>query len=218
MKRIFPAALMMISAFPGFAAEVMPDQLVRETAEKVSSLIKMEGDDPRKLYLLVDFCEDVLPHIDFRAMSRAALGPHWSNADGNQRARFSREFRNHLVRTYSTALRKSSGNNQIIYLPFAGKPEDKTAIVKTEVKQAGGGPNIPIYYNFYKTDSVWKVYDISIEGVSLVSAYRATYADKLQREGLDVLIADIAKRNREPVPDKEPGRETVKSRGKGMNP
>ena len=206
MKRAIFTALLLAAVPPAFAAEIMPDQLVRETAEKMGVLFKTDagGDarDPQKLYTMIDFCEDVLPHIDFRAMAKATLGPHWRKADGNQRARFSREFRNHLVRTYSAALLKST-DQKIVYLPFSGKPGDKTAVVKTEVRQGGGAPSIPINYNFYKTDSVWKVYDISIDNVSLVTTYRTTYADMLQKQGVNALIANIAKSNKEPLPEKD---------------
>lgn len=197
MKAVLLALLFSVATSVA-AASATPEQLVRETAQKVRELTQLDREDPRRMYVLIDFCEDVLPHIDFRAMAKAALGPHWRQADGNQRARFSREFRNHLVRTYSTALRKSTGKQEIIFLPYTGQPGDKTAVVRTEIKRAEGGPNIPVNYNFYKSDSVWKMYDISIEGVSLVTTYRATYADKLKHEGLDALIAELARSNQAP--------------------
>jgi phospholipid transport system substrate-binding protein len=87
--------------------------------------------------------------------------------------------------------------------------------VKTEVKQTAGGANIPIHYSFYKTDSIWKMYDIAIGGVSLTTTYRATYAEMLQQEGIDALIANIAKSNKEPPQDKDRG--STKSPKKGSD-
>jgi len=201
---IFVFALVLLTP-ASLQAEVMPDQLVRTTTEKINLLLKVDRDvnpeDPRRLYAMIDFCEEVLPHIDFRGMAKSVLGPSWRKASADQRVRFTREFRNLLVRVYGTALRKHR-DQQIVYLPFFGKPEDKTAVVKTEVKQASGGPNVQINYSFYRVDSVWKVYDITIDGVSLVTTYRATYADLIQKEGIDALIAGIAKSNNEPVSGK----------------
>ncbi len=201
MKRIVAVFTILLLAAPCLQAETMPDQLVRTTVGKIAPLFKAQRDvdasDPRRLYAMMDFCEEVLPHIDFRAMSRYALGRYWREATGNQRARFTREFRNLLVRTYGAALQKYS-DRQVIYLPFLGKPGDKTAVVKTEVKQAGGGPNIQINYSFYKVHSIWKMYDISIDGVSLVATYHSTYAELVQKQGIDALIASIARSNNEP--------------------
>jgi phospholipid transport system substrate-binding protein len=206
MKKIifvFTLAMLMPS---GLQAEVMPDQLVRTTIEKINLLLKVDRDvdpeDPRRLYAMIDFCEEVLPHIDFHGMAKSVLGPSWRRASAGQRARFTREFRNLLVRTYGTALRKHH-DQQIIYLPFFGKPGDKTAVVKTEIKQASGGPNVQINYSFYRAHSVWKVYDITIDGVSLITTYRSTSADLIRKEGIDSLIAGMAKSNRQPPGDRD---------------
>lgn len=201
MKRIIAIFTTLLLAPPCLQAETMPDQLVRTTVGKIAPLLKAQRDvdaaDPRRLYAMMDFCEEVLPHIDFRAISRYALGRYWREATEDQRARFTHEFRNLLVRTYGTALQKYS-DRQVLYLPFLGKPGDKTAVVKTEVRPAGGGPNIQINYSFYKVHSVWKMYDISIDGVSLVTTYHSTYAELVQKQGIDALIAGIARSNNEP--------------------
>jgi phospholipid transport system substrate-binding protein len=196
---------------------MMPDQLVRATVGKITLLLKADRDvnaeDPRRLYAMMDFCEEVLPHIDFRAMSKFALGRYWREATQDQRVRFMHEFRNLLVRTYGTALRKYS-ERQVIYLPFSGAPGDKTAVVKTVVKPAGGGPDIPINYSFYKAHSVWKLYDIAIDGVSLVNTYHDTYADIIKKKGIDTLITSIAASNKEP-PSGKGGAEPAESSKKG---
>jgi phospholipid transport system substrate-binding protein len=201
MKKILVVFTIMLLAPRCLAAEITPDQWVRATVGKFTLLLKADRDvdaeDPRRLYAMMDFCEQVLPHIDFRAMSRFALGRYWREATQDQRARFTHEFRNLLVRTYGTALRKYS-ERQVIYLPFSGAPGDKTAVVKTVVKPAGGGPDIPINYSFYKVHSVWKLYDIAIDGVSLVSTYHDTYADLIKKKGIDALITGITASNKDP--------------------
>ncbi len=179
-------------------ADAAPDQLVRERTGKIIELLKKNKDayakDHKKLYAMVQ--EQVLPYFDFRAMSRLVLGKHWREASEDQRTRFAGEFRDLLVRTYATALLKYT-NEEVVYLPFRSSPEDKTVTVKTEVKQGGGGPVIPIHYSFYLTDASWKVFDVIIDGVSLVTTYRSTYAEKIRTEGLNALIATMAKSDKD---------------------
>ena len=183
-----------------------PNQLVRERTDKIIELLKKNKDtyakDHKKLYAMVQ--EQVLPYFDFRAMSRLVLGKHWREASEDQRNRFANEFRDLLVRTYATALLKYT-NEEVLYLPFRSSPEDKTVTVKTEVKQGGGGPTIPIHYSFYLTDASWKVFDVTIDGISLVTTYRSTYAEKIRNEGTDALIASMAKSDKDDVINKARG-------------
>ncbi len=190
------------------AALTPPDQIVRENTDKILSLIKANRavyeKDYGKMYAMVE--QYVLPHFDFRAMSRLVLARAWRDASDEQKERFTKEFRDLLVRTYATVLLKYN-DEQVIYLPFKPVAEDKTQVVKVEVKPSGGGPNIPIHYSFYqpKPGEAWKVFDVTVDGVSLVTNYRATYAERVRNEGLDALIARIARDNKEgkvstPVP------------------
>jgi phospholipid transport system substrate-binding protein len=197
-RLVFLFALVLGIAVPAAGADTPPDQLVRERTGKIIELLKANKDayarDHQKLYAMVN--EQVLPYFDFRAMSRLVLGRHWREASDDQRERFTTEFRSLLVRTYATALLKYT-NEQVLYLAFRSSPGEKTATVKTEVKQAGGGPNIPIYYSFYLTDASWKVFDVTIDGVSLVTTYRGTYAEKIKNEGMDGLIANMKRTEKE---------------------
>lgn len=200
MKRIFFAATVLMVATFLIAGELAPDQLARQTTDKIVELLKANkavyNKDHKKLYAMVD--EHVLTHFDFRAMSRTVLGRYWREANEDQRSRFSREFRDLLVRTYATALLKYN-DEQIAYLPFRMSPEDRTATVKSEVRRKDGGPPIAIQYNFYRTNDAWKVYDVAIEGASLVSTYQSTFAARVQKEGLDALIASLAQDNKTPA-------------------
>lgn len=179
------------------AQESTPDQLVRTQTDRILELIRANRDeykrDTGKLYAMVD--QEVLPYFDFRAMSRSVLGRNWNTATEEQRERFVKEFRDLLVRTYATALLKYN-DETIRHLPFHMNPGDRTAVVRTEVVQSGGGPNIPIHYSFFHAKDGWKVYDVAIENSSLVITYRGTYADRIRKEGLDGLIASLAEANR----------------------
>ncbi|MHB8454315.1 MAG: MlaC/ttg2D family ABC transporter substrate-binding protein [Acidiferrobacterales bacterium] len=195
MKKI--AALLMIVLVAGISpvrADVMPQQLVQQTTDDILATIKANraayAKDHSKLYKLAE--EKVLPYFDFVRMSQWVLGRNWRTATPEQRARFVPLFRDLLVRTYSTALLNYT-DQQIVFLPVTMRPGDADIQVKTEVKQSGGAPNIPIYYSFYKTrDGSWKVYDVSIDGISLVTNYRSVYASKIREEGMDALLASLA--------------------------
>ena len=197
MRKFASSLLLMFFALSVLAAELMPDQLAREVTDKIVILLKANKDvynkDHKKLYAMVD--EHVLPNFDFRAMSRSVLGRYWREANEDQRARFTGEFRDLLVRTYATALLKYN-DEKIVYLPFKLSPGDRTATVKSEVRRTDGGPPIAINYSFYHTDAGWKVYDVTIEGASLVTTYQSTYSERVQREGLDALIASLAQDNK----------------------
>jgi len=197
MKTIASSLLLMVFVLSVFAAEVTPDQLSREVTDKIVVLLKANKNvytkDHKKLYAMVD--EHVLPNFDFRAMSRTVLGRYWRTASEEQRTRFTAEFRDLLVRTYATALLKYN-DEKIVYLAFRLNPDDRTTTVKSEVRRTDGGPPIAINYSFYRTNAGWKVYDVTIEGASLVTTYQSTYAERVQREGLDALIASLARDNK----------------------
>ena len=197
MKTIVFTVLFLVLALPAFADDTPPDQIARAATDKIIALLKENKNayakDHKKLYAMVD--EHVLPHFDFRAMSRTVLGRYWRQATEEQRQRFVNEFRDLLVRTYATALLKYN-NEQIVYLPFRASADDRIATVKSEVRRTDGGPPIAINYSFYHTNAGWKVYDVAIEGASLVTTYQSTYAEQIRRDGLDALIASLAKDNR----------------------
>jgi phospholipid transport system substrate-binding protein len=197
MKKFASSVLSIFFALSVLAAEVAPDLLSREVTDKIVVLLKANKDlyakDHKKLYAMVD--EHVLPNFDFRAMSRTVLGRYWRSASDEQRARFTAEFRDLLVRTYATALLKYN-DEKIVYLAFRMNPDDRTTMVKSEVRRTDGGPPIAINYSFYRMDAGWKVYDVTIEGASLVTTYQSTYAERVQREGLDTLIASLARDNK----------------------
>ena len=175
-----------------------PDALVRKSIDEVLALIKadkdLQGGNPQKLYALVE--EKVLPHFDFTRMTRLAVGRNWAQASDAQKEALTREFRTLLVRTYSTSL--SQYRNQTIDVkPAKIAAGDKETVVKTVVNQPGG-QSIPIDYGMERTDKGWKVYDVVVDGVSLVTTYRGSFNDQIQKSGIDGLVKTLADRNRSP--------------------
>jgi phospholipid transport system substrate-binding protein len=198
MRRTLIVFAIFLMSLGAAAADVTPpEKLVRQVTDHVIEMIKAHRDeyarDHEKLFAAVD--KEVLPYFDFKVMSRSVLAVTWRRASDEQRERFVKEFRELLVRTYATALLKYN-DEKVRYLPVFSKPDDKQVLVRTEIIPSGGGPNIPLHYSFYHSKDGWKVYDVSIEGVSLVTNYRSTYAEKVRNDGLDGLIASLSADNR----------------------
>jgi phospholipid transport system substrate-binding protein len=126
-------------------------------------------------------------------MSRLVLGKYWRKATPEQREAFVREFRELLIRTYATALLNYSGQD-IVYLPVRVGKDVRKVTVNTQVR-ATGAPAIPVDYRLWLSDNGWKVYDVSIDNISLVSNYRSSFASQIRRYKLDGLIAKLQKLN-----------------------
>jgi phospholipid transport system substrate-binding protein len=190
------ASLILMLALPVMAASG-PEQLVRQTSESVIAEIRANRDtyqsDPKKVYKLVD--ELVLPHFDFAAMTDLALGKYKDEVSATQRPAIVTEFRQLLVRTYSSALFEYT-DQEMIYLPMEGSEADGMVIVRTEIEQAGGFP-IPINYELRLGDEGWKVFDVSVDEVSLVTNYRSSFARAIKKDGIDGLIRTLRERNQE---------------------
>ena len=181
-----------------FAAGMQPDQLIKGTSEKVLSALeqnkKKYENQPEAIHKLVN--DIILPHLDFRAMSMLALGKNWRSASQDQQTRFVDAFKIMLIRTYSKSLTEYAGQ-EIKFLPYeppaAGK---RTVKVKTLIRQSSG-PEIPIDYSLRIKDGIWKVYDIRIDGISLVTNYRNSFAADITRVGIDGLIDKLLAKSAE---------------------
>jgi phospholipid transport system substrate-binding protein len=183
--------------FSGLAmAGLAPDQLVKKTADDVIEVIKSDKDiqagNQQKIFALAE--EKILPNFDFEKVSRMVLGKNWTKATPEQKTAFQAEFKTLLLRTYATALSKYK-NQTIEYKPFRMEGEADAATVKTAIQQSGGDP-ISVDYTLSKKADDWKVYDIVIEGVSLVTNYRSQFAQEIRQNGLDSLNKKLADKNK----------------------
>ncbi len=187
----------LVAGAPASAAnDPAPDALVRKSVDEVLGLIKADKDlqagNDRKLLALIE--EKVLPHFDFQRMTRLALGRNWAQASDAQKEALVTEFRTLLVRTYSTSL--SQYRNQTIDVkPAKLAAGDTETVVRTVVNQPGGQP-IPIDYGMERSDRGWRVYDVVVDGVSLVTTYRGSFNDQIRKSGVDGLLKTLADRNR----------------------
>ena len=174
-----------------------PQQVVEKVTRQVLGALKklneVGSNKPEAVSAKVK--ELIVPHLDFKAISKKVLGKHWRNANEKQRNDFAEQFEQLLIRTYETSLSKYS-EEKVQFLPFhEGKRPDKLAIVKSEVIRSSG-PTIPINYSLLKKPGVeWKVYDIGIEGISLVTNYRSSFSREIEQKGMDSLIKSLVERN-----------------------
>ncbi|MFN2308510.1 MAG: phospholipid-binding protein MlaC [Gammaproteobacteria bacterium] len=172
-----------------------PEAVVRQTSERMLAVLRERHAaiqaEPARLYGFVD--DIVLPHFDFERMARWVLGKNWRKTTPEQQQRFVVEFRNLLVRTYGTALLEYN-DQEVYFLPMRMSTDADDVTVRTELRRPAGG-GIPINYSMYRRADGWKVYDVTIEGISLVSNYRATFAGEIRSAGIEGLIARLAERN-----------------------
>lgn len=195
MKKLILLLLLMVTV-PVYAAQG-PEQLIKSTADRVLAELKANTatyqEQPKLLNKLVD--EVVLPNFDFSAMTDLALGRYKDKINADQKLIIVNEFRLLLVRTYGSALLEYS-DQEMVYLPMEGVEADGNVTIRTEIEQAGGFP-IPINYKMRLGDAGWKVYDISVDEVSLVTNYRSSFARAIKKNGVDGLIETLKARNAE---------------------
>jgi phospholipid transport system substrate-binding protein len=184
-----------LAALPAAAQELDPDELVQKITRDVLAAIESDqalaAGDRQKAVKLAE--EKVLPYIDFEEATRLAAGRGWRSASPEQRERLVAEFRNMLVRTYSNAIEGYAGQTLRV-LPSRGKQDPQDTMVRTQFVRAGGPP-LPIDFQMHKTPRGWKVYDIVVEGVSLVLTYRSEFDAVQRQDGIDGLIKRLQEKN-----------------------
>jgi phospholipid transport system substrate-binding protein len=177
------------------AQELGPEDLVKKITADVMGAIKSDKDlaagDRQKAVKLAE--EKILPHVDFEEATRLAVGRGWPNATPEQKKKLIAEFRNMLVRTYSNAIGTYQGQEMKV-LPSRVKPGEDEATVRNQFLRPGGKP-VLVDYTMRKTGQGWKVYDIVVEGVSLVLTYRSEFDAVVKQDGVDGLIKRLAQKN-----------------------
>ena len=186
-------------AIPASAGQ-SPLELVRDTSTQILMTLREEktsiNQNPARLHEMV--ADNVMPYFDFERMARWTLGKYWRNANLQQREDFVKEFRALLVRSYGRAL-VDYADAEIVYLPFRMKDDETQVKVHTELSRSHDN-SVKITYNLHSTTNGWKVYDVVVEGVSLVTNYRSSFMSKIKQDGLDQLIYLLAANNKKAGP------------------
>lgn len=177
-------------------AQDAPDALVQQVTEEVLEVVRKDKDiqngNTQKVIELVE--RKVLPHFNFSRMTALAVGKDWRKASPQQQQQLTHEFKTLLLRTYSNAL-TGYRNQKIVYKPFKMNAGDTEVLVRTEVLQPGSKP-VQLDYSLEKQDSGWKVFDVVVAGISLVTNYRDQFGQEVRAGGIDGLISAIATKNK----------------------
>lgn len=197
------ACLLALASFAGvaplaLAADEAPDAMIKRLSDEVLASIKsdkaIKAGDTSRILALVD--SKIMPNVDFRRMSAAAVGPAWRQATPEQQKRLQDEFKILLVRTYSGALAQVD-DQTISIKPQRSSPTDTDVVVRTEIR--GRGDPIQLDYRLAKTPghgTGWKIYNLNVLGVWMVETYRNQFAQEISAKGVEGLIAALAERNK----------------------
>ncbi len=185
----------LLFAVPAAAQDLGPEELVKKVTADVLDAIKsdkqLQAGDRKKALALAE--QKILPHVDFREAAQLATGKAWQSASPDQQARIVNEFRSMLVRIYSNAIDVYRGQTMKV-LPLRLPAGSAEAVVRSQYLREGRPP-VPVEYAMKKTPEGWKIYDISVEGVSLVLTYRAEFENVTRTSGVDGLIKRLTEKN-----------------------
>ena len=176
-----------------------PDQVIQQTVERlIDELTERKAElerDRTQLYELVS--RVIVEHIAVDKIAKLVLAQHWRNASLDQRIRFTDEFEKILIRTYASALFDYTGHEEMSFQPLQLTGDERTAVVRTDVKLPGVQA-FPVNYKFLRLESgEWKIFDVTIEGISLITIFQFSYARIIQTEGLDGLISQLEQKTAE---------------------
>jgi phospholipid transport system substrate-binding protein len=197
LSRFALALITALAAHFSLAQDVGPDVLLKAVTSEVIAIIRQDPDiqagNPAKVTELVE--ARILPLFDFARMTQSAVALSWRLATPEQQKTLTAEYKTLLVRTYSVAL--SNYRDQVIeYKPLRAPPDATEVTVKSEVKEPGK-ERMTIDYDMEKTPAGWKVYDIKIAGISLISSYRDAFASRVRAGGIEGLIKSLSDKNRQ---------------------
>jgi phospholipid transport system substrate-binding protein len=197
MKSLFVFFSALLMSMTVAAQDAAPDALIKSVSNEVLEIVRKDKDiqsgNTRKAIDLVE--AKVLPHFNFTRMTQLALARDWRQANAAQQKILTEEFRTLMVRTYSKALTEYK-DQTIAFKPFSLKAGETDVRVRTEIKQAGAGKNIELDYYMEKSGGAWKVYDIEVGGISLVTNYRESFASEVRNNGIEGLVKSLQAKNK----------------------
>jgi len=183
-----------------------PDVLARTVTEEVLAIVRADKDlqngNQNKVAQLVE--TKILPHFNFTRMTQLAMSRNWRQSTADQQKLLVSEFQTLLVRTYTAAFTQYR-NETVSYRPVRMAPDDRDVMVRSQINRPGGPP-VGVDYSMERTGQGWKVYDVKIEGISLVENYRNTFNSEVQKNGVDGLIRTLSERNRQLSQQAQAGR------------
>ena len=194
LVKAFIGALLLIGSTVNAAELSAPQQVIEDTSNEIKLVLKNDRDlllsDPAYVYSMVN--EVLVPRIDLNRISGLVLGRYWKRATAEQKETFQLEFKRMLVRTYATAFNELD-DWQTNFLASRPGRDQNDVLVRTQVTR--NGPPVAVDYRMRFNDGVWKVYDVKIEGMSLVTNYRSSFNRLMRTKGMDGLISYMSQTN-----------------------
>ena len=199
---LFSLALMLCNNVASAKTDIEPDVLIKTTTYNLISAIKASNiklnKDPEIIHNLV--LTHIAPQLDFIAAARWVLGKHWRGTSRKQKIRFIKEFRKLLISFYSAALAEYAFNNDIDhkvmkFLPLRGAHDGKDATVYSIVMPPNSTKRVQVNYHMHKTSKGWKIYDVAVEGISMITTYKSSFAPQLRNAGVEELTNSLIKRS-----------------------
>jgi phospholipid transport system substrate-binding protein len=206
MQRVFVFLVVLVGLWAGTVlGQEGPDELIKTTTEHLFAAMKAQREqikaDPRYSAAIGE--EILLPHVDFRQMARWVLGKYWRKATPEQQEDFIQEFRILLVRTYASTMSKYLDEilefeRNISILPLTLNADANKVVVRSKISPPEGGPPIEVSYRMYHPESEesWKIYDVTVEGISLATNYRSSFSEQIRRKGLNAFIEQLKEHNK----------------------
>lgn len=202
---LFSILLLVAFSHAGLANNPDPNTLLESITEQLLSALEKEQEAiqarPEQLFEVVE--RHLVPHVDMVRMSGWVLGKNWRKASKEQKTRFTREFQTLLVRFYVSALLEdpskidellARADNLISFMPATFNKDQTQSLVKAEV-HIKKGLDVPVSFRMYNKEDGWKLIDVTVDGISLVTNYRSSFATEIRRDGLDSVIEQMANRN-----------------------
>lgn len=195
--RLLLPIIVLLFSVPARATSHAPDALAKSVTDEVLAIVRadkeIQSGNRRKVLDLVE--AKIVPHFNFTRMTQLAMGRNWRQASPEQQKVLVEQFRALLVRTYTAAFTQYR-NETVEYRPARMRPGDTDVVVQSFINRPGGQP-VAVDYSMEKTGEGWKVYNVKIEGVSLVENYRNTFNTEIQKSGVEGLIRTLSERNRQ---------------------
>lgn len=191
------AVLLLFASLLAAAQQRAPDAMVKGVTEEVLTILRedkqIRSDSTRTAELIET---RIAPHFDFPRMTALAVGRHWTQANEEQRRQLSDEFRTLLVRTYANALTEYR-DETVTFKPMRKGPDSKEVLVQSQINKPGGQP-IDLDYRLVDKGGEWKVIDVTVAGVSLVTNYRSSFNNEISSGGIEGLLKALQEKNRNP--------------------
>ncbi len=193
--RWLAAMALLLALASAASAQEAPDVLVKRVANEVQQIVKtdpkVQAGDQQRIREVIE--TKLLPNFDFEKMTALGMGRNWRQATPEQQKQLIDQFRALLVRTYSGAL--AQYRDQVMdFKPLRGDANATDVIVRSEVIRTGQVP-VQIDYGMTKTASGWKVADVIVGGISLVTNYRDEFNEQIKNGGIDGLIKTLSAKN-----------------------